>query len=239
MSKTKGEIVTAAFRKAQISGITTQPTGDELAGAVETLEDMMRELESKNACTTYTYEDSPCLATESNLDQKWYHAVQSRLAVLLCSDFGLQPSPTLMAQSRQAWTSMIGKLTKPRQIGQTRRMPRGSGNTFRAPLWVRYYQGETNAPIDCDTINIKVDEVYPVTIDFSGYLTNGEAISSFVIKDSTGGVTITQSQATENMEGVELVAVGKREGAQSLVVEIATTMTRVYPEKIWFQVEGL
>lgn len=239
MSKTKGAIVSAAFRKATISGITSQPTGDELAGAVETLEDMMRELESKNACLPYNYEDEPCLSSESNIPQQWYHAVQSRLAVLLCSDYGIQPSQTLAGQARQAWTSMIGKMTKPRQIGQTRRMPRGSGNTFRSPMWVRYYQGETNAPIDCDTINIKVDEVYPVTIDFSGYLTNGEAISSFVIKDSTGGVTITQSQATENMEGVELVAVGKHEGAQSLVVEIATTMTRVYPEKIWFQVEGL
>ena len=38
MSKTKGELVAAAFRKAQISGITTQPTGDELAGAVAAAE---------------------------------------------------------------------------------------------------------------------------------------------------------------------------------------------------------
>jgi hypothetical protein len=239
MSKTKGEIVAAAFRKAGISGITSQPTGDELAGAVETLEDMMRELESKNACSTYAFEDEPCLSTESNLEQKWYHAVQSRLAVLLCSDFGIQPSPTLTAQARQAWTSMIGKMTKPRQIGQTRRMPRGSGNTFRSPTWVRYYHGETNAPINCDTINIKVDEVYPATIDFSGYLATGEVIQSFIIKDNSGGVTVTQSQLTEDFEGVELVAVGKYAGAQSLVVEITTSLQRVYPEKIWFQVEAL
>jgi len=236
MSKTKGEIVSAAFRKATISGITSQPTGDELAGAVETLEDMMRELESKNACLPYNYEDEPCLSSESNIPQQWYHAVQSRLAVLLCSDYGIQPSQTLTGQARQAWTSMIGKLTKPKQIGQTRRMPRGSGNTFRAPLWVRYYQSETKAPINCDTIRIKVGETYPLDVSFDGWLADGETIQSYAITENSGGVTITQDQLSEDLQAVEIVAQGKSAGAGFIVVSITTTLQRSYPEKVWFEV---
>ena len=236
MSKTKGAIVSAAFRKATISGITTQPTGDELAGAVETLEDMMNELKATNACLPYNYEDEPCLSSESNLPSQWHHAVQSRLALLLCSDFGLQPSPTLAGQARAAWTSMIGKLTKPNHIGQTRRMPRGSGNTFRAPLWVHYYQSETKAPIDCDTIKIKVGETYPLDVNFDGWLADGETIQSYTIMDNTGGVTIAQSQLSEDIQAVEIVAVGKSAGANSIVVNVTTTLQREYPEKVWFEV---
>ena len=188
MSKTKGELVAAAFRKAQISGITSQPTGDELAGAMETLEDMMRELDSKNACVNYEYEDEPCLGTESGLESKWYHAVQSRLAVLLCSDYGIEPSQTLMAQSRQAWSSMIGKLTLPRQ---------------------------------------------------NAHLAGSEVITSYQIKEQSSGITLSSQQLGEDAQSVELVVIGKRAGTQSLIIEITTSLGRVYPEKVWFTVEEL
>lgn len=239
MSKTKGELVAAAFRKAKISGITSQPTGDELAGAVETLEDMMRELDSKNACPTYEYEDEPCLGTDSKLEPKWYHAVQSRLAVLLCSDFGMEPSQTLAAQARQAWSSMIGKLTLPRQNVQPRTMPRGSGNTVRFGNWSRYYQGDNRAPIDCDTVKMRVDETFPLTVSFEGYLTNSETITSYQVKEKSGGITLSSQQIGEDLQSVELVVVGKYAGTQSLIIEITTSLGRVYPEKVWFTVEDL
>tara|TARA_R110002033_G_C3897243_1_gene239765 strand:- start:2860 stop:3579 length:720 start_codon:yes stop_codon:yes gene_type:complete len=239
MSKTKGELVAAAFRKAQISGITSQPTGDELAGAMETLEDMMRELDSKNACVNYEYEDEPCLGTESGLESKWYHAVQSRLAVLLCSDYGIEPSQTLMAQSRQAWSSMIGKLTLPRQNVQPRTMPRGSGNTVRFGNWSRYYQGDNRAPIDCDTVKMRVDETFPLTVSFEGYLAGSEVITSYQIKEQSSGITLSSQQLGEDAQSVELVVIGKRAGTQSLIIEITTSLGRVYPEKVWFTVEEL
>lgn len=238
MSKTKGELVAAAFRKAQISGITTQPTGDELAGAVETLEDMMRELKSKNACINYEYEDEPCLSTDSKIDPMWYHAVQSRLGLLLCSDYGIEPSATLQRQAAQAWSSMIGKKTLPRQNVQPRTMPRGSGNTARMGVWSRYYGGDNRAPIDCDTITLDVGETYPLTVDFGIFLTSGETISSFEVQDISGGITQT-SQLTEDLNGVELVVTGVMPGTNSLVVKITTTLGRVNLEKVWFTVRAV
>lgn len=238
MSKTKGELVAAAFRKAQISGITTQPTGDELAGAVETLEDMMRELQSKNACINYEYEDEPLLGTDSKIDPMWYHAVQSRLGLLLCSDYGIEPSATLQRQAAQAWSNMIGKKTLPRQNAQPRTMPRGSGNTARMGVWSRYYGGDNRAPIDCDTVTLDVGETYPLTVDFSIFLTNGETISSFEVQDISGGITQT-SQLTEDLNGVELVVTGVMPGTNSLVVKITTTLGRVNLEKVWFTVRAV
>lgn len=237
MSKTKGALCSAAFRKARISGITTQPTGDELAGAVETLEDMMLELESKGACTTYAYEDEPLLTTDSRLDPKWYHAVQSRLALLLCSDFGIEASATLQRQAAQAWTSMIGKLNKPNMTRYPNRMPRGSGNTQRFPTWARYYHTPERAPIDCETVQIRNGEVYPLTVDFGGFLTSGETIQSFTVKDVSGGIKVSTQQLTSDSTGVELVVEATSAGAQSLIIEITTTLSRVYPERVWFNVE--
>jgi len=238
MSKTKGELVAAAFRKAQISGITTQPTGDELAGAVETLEDMMRELLSKNACINYEYEDEPCLGTDSKIDPMWYHAVQSRLALLLCSDYGIEPSATLQRQASQAWSSMIGKKTLPRQNVQPRTMPRGSGNTSRLGVWSRYYGGDNRAPIDCDTITLDVGETYPLTVDFGIFLTSDETIQKFEIQEITGGITQT-SQLTEDLKGVELVVTGVSAGTNSLVVKITTSLGRVNLEKVWVTVRSV
>ncbi len=238
MSKTKGELVAAAFRKAQISGITTQPTGDELAGAVETLEDMMRELQSKNACINYEYEDGPCLSTDSKIDPMWYHAVQSRLGLLLCSDYGIEPSATLQRQAAQAWSSMIGKKTLPRQNVQPRTMPRGSGNTNRLGVWSRYYGGDNRAPIDCDTVQIDVGETYPLTVDFSIFLTNGETISAFEIQEVSGGITQT-SQLTEDLNGVELVVTGVSAGTNSLIVKITTALGRANLEKVWVTVRAV
>ena len=238
MSKTKGELVAAAFRKARISGITTHPTGDELAGAVETLEDMMRELQSKNACVSYEYEDNPCLSTDSKLDPQWYHAVQSRLGLLLCSDYGIEPSATLQRQAAQAWSSMIGKNTLPRQNVQPRTMPRGSGNTSRLGVWSRYYSGDNRSPIDCDTIQIDVSENYPLTVDFSIFLSDGETIQSFEIQDVSGGITQT-SQLTEGLNGVELVITGTAAGNNSLIVKITTTLGRVNLEKVWITVRAI
>jgi hypothetical protein len=239
MSKTKGELVAAAFRKAVISGITSQPTGDELAGAVETLEDMMRELESKNACIQYAFEDEPCLSTDSMLEPKWYHAVQSRLALFLCSDYGMQPSATLERQAMQAWTSMIGKLTMPRQNVQPRTMPRGSGNTLRVNNWSRYYNGDTRAPISCDTVKIRKGEVFPLQINFDGYLTSSEEITSYALKEVSGGIAITSDALTEDLQGVDFVIAGESAGTQSFIVEITTSLGRVYPEKVWITVEEL
>lgn len=239
MSKTKGDLVRAAFRKARISGITTQPTGDELAGGVETLEDMMLELRGRNACTDYNFEDSPDLSTDSRLDSQWYHAVQSRLAVLLCSDFGIEPGATLRAQSRQAWAAMIGSLTKPKQLGQPDRMPRGSGNMLRNPHWRRYYHSTTGAPIDCSTIKIKVGETFPLTIDFGGFLNAGETIQSYTIKEVTDGITVTQDVLAADAEGVEVIVMGKENGANYVVIEITTSIGRIYPEKVWFSVEDV
>ncbi len=238
MSKTKGELVAAAFRKAQISGITTQPTGDELAGAVETLEDMMRELLSKNACINYEYEDEPCLSTDSKVDPQWYHAIQSRLALLLCSDYGIEPSATLQRQAAQAWSSMIGKQTMPRQNVQPRTMPRGSGNTARMGVWSRYYGGDNRAPIDCDTITLDVGETYPLTVDFGIFLTSDETIQKFEIQEITGGITQT-SQLTEDLKGVELVVTGVSAGTNSLVVKITTSLGRVNLEKVWVTVRSV
>lgn len=240
MSKTKGELVSAAFRKAKISGITTQPTGDELAGAVETLEDMMRELPSKNACINYNYEDEPSLSTDSKVDPQWYHAIQSRLALLLHSDyFDTEPPLTLRQQAAQAWSSMIGKQTMPRQNVQPRTMPRGSGNTARMGVWSRYYGGDNRAPIDCDTITLDVGETYPLTVDFGIFLTNGETISTFEIQEVSGGITQT-SQLTGDADGVELVVTGVSAGTNSLVVKITTApLGRVNLEKVWFNVRAV
>ena len=232
MSKTKSELCTAAFRRAKISGITSKPTGDELAGAVELLEDLMRELLSKNAVTTYTYEDEPLLETDSNLDKQWYNAVQNKLAVMLCNDYGINASPQLIGSASSGWTSMIGKLTIPNMNSQPNRMPRGSGNRY--PLWTRYYQSPSRAPIESSTLPLTVGETTEYTVSFDTYVTGTETVSSYIIEDVTAGITLNSDSLTN--PDVTINVTGSAYGAQSLVIKITTSLGRVYPHKVWFNV---
>lgn len=236
MAKTKGAIVGAAFRRAGISGITSQPTGDELSGAVELLEDTMRELDAMNACPSYAFEDAPSLSTDSKLEAKWYNAVQSRLAVMLCGDYGLPVPQTLAAQSRASWSGMIGKLTIPKMNTQPSRMPRGSGNTQRFPSWARYFNRVTKAPVDCNTIHIKVGEDFAADISFADFLQAGETIQS-ITTDVSDGLTLDYALINPDGESVALSVEGAKAGAHSVLIKIVTTAERDYPERVWFDVK--
>ena len=86
---------------------------------------------------------------------------------------------------------------------------------------------------------MRVDETFPLTVSFEGYLAGSEVITSYQIKEQSSGITLSSQQLGEDAQSVELVVIGKRAGTQSLIIEITTSLGRVYPEKVWFTVEEL
>ena len=196
--KTKGDHVNDALQKLRIGGLTTNPEPEEISDCLLVLEDMMSELDSRNICTSFQFEDDPDPSTESGIDPAYNNAVAYNLAMRMLDYFGKEATATLARQATQSMSNWSARAAKVRQINAPRRQPRGSGNNFRWPVWSRYYRDEASAPISCDTQQIKQGQVENYGINLDGYLSDGETISSYTY-EASAGLTVTQEVLTDDL----------------------------------------
>lgn len=233
MSKTKVELVIKAYKWLRISGLTSQPDPEEISDGIDMLESMMLELSSRNICSSYFFEDEPLPNTDSRLEPKYNTAVETNLAVRLAPFFGKVVSVELALQARQSLSNWSARSAKVNQIRPPRRMPRGSGNTFRFSNWVRFSNEEPNAPISCDTREIKVDEINNFRADFNQYLVDPETISSF-ITDTTTGIELLSISESNGVFTFQCK--GIKAGFEAVEITVTTSTGRVNPAVINFNV---
>lgn len=232
MSLTKVEHVNKAYSVLRISGLTTKPSSEDIELGLDELENMMSEFRSRNICSSYVFEDTIDPNTNSEIATEFNNATQKSLAVRLAPYFGKEASQSIQRQATQAVSNWGARTGKTNMINPSNRQPRGSGNTFRFPNWVRFYRFENNAPISCDTFTLKVDEVNFFLVDFSGYLLDGETITSFTT-DVTNGIELIN--ITQNVDNFNLECKGKSAGYSFITLTI-TTSTRVNPQRVNFNV---
>lgn len=233
MSKTKIEHITKAYKWLVISGITSSPAPNEIEDGLEMLEDMMHELRSRNICSAYLFEDTPNPNTDSQVDDSLNTAVATNLAVRLANYFGKEPLPTLSKQAMQSMSNWSARSGRTNMIDPPRTQPKGSGNTFRFSNWVRYYRLNNNAPIECDTFDLKVGAIDSFSVDFTNYLLLGATISSFETEPSNGIEIITSAES----EGViTLECKGITAGYQTIKITVTTSTGRVNPEIVNFNI---
>lgn len=235
MPKTKIEHVERAFQWIVVSGITSKPTAEENTVALSVLEDMMNEFKSRNICSSYIFEENPDPNTNSEIDDAYNSAVGACLAVRLANIYGKEAPPTLQRQATQSLSNWSATTSKTNQIDPPRRQPRGSGNTFRFSNWTRYYRQGNNAPISCNTFNLKVDEVDYFSIDFTQYLLDGSTIVSYTI-ESTNGVDVLQDVQDGNE--IQIQCKGVSCGYQTVTITVTTSLGRINPETINFNITG-
>lgn len=233
MSLTKVEHILRAYSAIRISGLTSKPTPEEITTGLDELEDMMSEFQTRNICSSYFFEDEPDPNTDSGIDTSYNNATQKCLAVRLAPYFGKEASPTLMRQATQALSNWSARTGKTNMIRPPSRQPRGSGNTFRFPVWIRFYRIEDGAPVSCDTLDLKVDEINFFSIDFNGYLLEGATITSFVL-DIPPGIEVIDSSELDGV--ISLECKGLRVGHHPLTITITTSTGRVNPEKVSFNI---
>ena len=199
MSKTKVEHVDNAYQAMRISGLTVKANPEEIELALTLLEDMMHEFKSRNICSNYVFEDSINPNTDSRINPAYNNATASCLAVRLCHHFGKEVPNGLQMQANQGLSNWSARSGRVNQVNPSNRMPRGSGNTFRFSNWVRYYRFDDNAPISCETIDLKVDEIDSFVINFGGYLNAGETITSYTLDVSDGIQVLSDSNTTNTV----------------------------------------
>lgn len=199
MSNLKIDLITGAYDRLRISGITVNPGSRENMLALNRLENMAARWESKNVCAGYNFEDNPDLNSDSGIPPKYQDAFESNLAFWLCSDYDKQPSTTLALEMQttlsqlQSSTALIGRVNYPS------RQPRGSGNTLRYNRWQRYYQNEPEAPISCKTNKMVIGDVNDFVEHFDSYLVTPETIASYTISADSGLTILSDSNVTPDI----------------------------------------
>ena len=97
---TKIEIINKAYSQGRVSGLTVQPTPEDLSLALNRLESLAAEWADTNLCVGYNFEDSPLPNSLHNIPRKYWGAYESNLMMRLLADFGKEVIPAAIQNYR-------------------------------------------------------------------------------------------------------------------------------------------
>ncbi len=129
--KTKLDLINAAYSKLLKSGVTQQPSPNDLDLALFRLEEMAYELGSRGLAPSYNFEDEPDLNSLAGIDNWQSTAYYNNLAVRLWPEFlNEDVSPRLMVDATQSLSNMSARLAMTRTAAYSQRMPVGTGQRW-------------------------------------------------------------------------------------------------------------
>lgn len=229
----KADTIVDCYNKLRISGLTVNPSPNDLNLALNRLENMVAEWESRNISTGYNFEDKPDPNTELGCIRAYWEALSSNLAVLLIPDFNKAVPAVLTGQAMSSLSSLSGRsaMNRIRGVPYPSRMPRGTGNTLRYNRWSRFYHNQATAPNSAATVGMIVGDIDDFTEHFDAFLNtqSNEAIASFdVITDP--GLRLVSSSNTDidvlyRIEALSVTNIGSLE-SQRVTIVITTSKGR-------------
>jgi hypothetical protein len=236
-TKTKGDIVNRAYSWLRISGITKKPQPGEIDSALEVLEGMAYELDSRNICTSFVFEDVPDPDTESGIDNAFFLAASFNLGFRMAADFGKVLSREQIVQANASLSNWSARSSKTNAIKHPRRQPRGSGSNFRGPNWIRYYKDAQDAPISCETEQITRGSINDYTFSIADYLQDVETVTSHTVA-VTSGLTLLSESFASPVLSYQLEAATNAQNFQQVQLTVNTSTGRKEIFMIDFEATG-
>ncbi len=239
MANTKIDIIQGAYSQLKISGLSIDPTPEDVTLALLRLENMAAELEARNICIGYNIEEEPDPNDFTNVLQHFWHMLETNLAVRLVPDFGKELPQTLMAQASQSLStaSSISAADSVRMVEYPRRMARGSGNDLRFNRWQRFQRPDKLPPNECATNTILIGDINDYEESFEAYLNSAETITSFVIASDIGLTIVSSSNddplISYRVEAINNVSDGRW---QQIKIVVTTDTGRITTRIINFEI---
>lgn len=156
MAILKSDLVKQALAKLAITGFDTEVNPEEIRAGVITLEELMAAWDASGIQIGYAFapEAEAALAeAPSNVPDIARKAIINQLAIELAPQYGKEPSQLIYMSAASGMSSLLNAIAYIPEMNYGRRMPRGSGNTFRWTRWTRFYRepqtlaSEGNGPI--------------------------------------------------------------------------------------------
>jgi len=238
----KIDIIIDAYSSLRISGLTVDPTPEDLELALMRLEDMAAEYDSRNIKVGYNFEDEPDPNSVSNIPSWSKRAYASNLALALVPDFGKKDiSHLLFSQAKASLSNLSGRTAADRinQVQYPNRMARGSGASQRYNRWARFYRKTGPLPNINKKETIFIGDVNDYTVHFDSYLDDAEVIASFDVQVDSGLNLISSSNTDDDVEfrieATKVIDEFARTGAQVTII-ITTDSGRVKTEQLFFEI---
>lgn len=235
MDDLKIDIINGAYSQMRISGITVDPSPEDLTLALRRLEGMANELHGRNVCTGYYFEEEPDINSPSGLNKKYWFSFECILAMRLVSDFGkgMTPDPMLGKNASAQMSFLYASTANPRQIQYPSRQSLGAGNLLRYP-YCKFFAPIIEAPNTCLTNRMTVGDINDFIEHFNSYLVDPEEIASYTIEADTGLTIVSDSEETPDI----LYQIQTDNGASGLLrvkIVITTDAGRVTTRIINFE----
>jgi hypothetical protein len=235
---TKNELVLSAYEELRISGLTSDPSSEDIKLGVKRLDMMILGWQNLGLCLSYVrsvsfFDTDP--NQDSGLNDVNAHAVILNLAKTLCPAFGKQLHPDTRAEARKSYLGLFSSDLTYREPDHYQ--PTGSGHSFGYGYDDRFrFQAKAdNAPENCDTMDIIIGQTDFYTIDFTNEVeeVEGDSISSFTVEDGQG---VQVNQSTQDGNTIILDCTGLTEGYAPVKITASFALGRVLPQTISFNV---
>ena len=219
----KGDIINGAYSLMRISGLTVNPSPEDLVLALDRLENMAHEFFGLNICTGYFFEDTPDVNTPHNMERKFWFPFEANLAVRLMPDFGKMASPELLKFQQTGYSFLSSNTAIQIEVPYPSRQPIGAGSSLRFNRLRKYFSPAGVAPIACATVRMFIDDVDDFVEHFDAWLKDGETVTAYTIEADTGLTIVSDSLTTPDID-YRIKAVGNDDSSDSLLqVKIVAT----------------
>ena len=233
----KSETINDAFSQLRISGLTVIASPKNNATALRRLETMASELEGRNMCMGFNFEEEPDPNSQMGIARKFEYMFETNLALRLAVDFGkvIPQSLSALASSSMSSASSSVAAENIRQVQPSRRNPLGSGN-HRNTRYRRYQYPDPLPPNECATNELFISNTQDYVEPFDVYL-GEETISSYVIS-ADPGLTIVSDSNNDTSVSYRITAVdNSTQGIwQQVKIVITTNSDRVETRLINFEI---
>lgn len=240
MSDTKIDIIKQAYSRLRISGLTVNPTPDDIEIALQRMESMAAEFDSRNITTGYRISLDPNPNEPTGLPQRFWDLFATNLAVRLMPDFGKSAPPELALQASQALATASASIAADtiREVRPSHRTPIGDVNSLRNRWHQRFYRDPVLPPENAELNHMFIGDVNDYKEDFTSYLKVGELITemSFLAGD---GLELLEQDNQSPIVAYRVLAVSQVDNGpwQQVRIIITTNQGRRTTRIINFQVE--
>ncbi len=237
---TKADIINGAYSQLRISGLTVDPTSEDIRVALRRLESMMGELEySRNICVGYNFEVTPDINSVTNVILPYWPMMEANLALRLIPDFNKPVPQTLLDQASQTMEAASAAYASRsvREVQYPDRQPIGSGTQYRYSRFQRFYHVDQLPPNECATNSIVIDDVNDYVESWRAYLDASEDIASFTTTVDPGLTLVSSTNNTPVINyTIQANSIPQSGQWQQVKFVITTTNNRVDTRFVNFEI---
>ena len=227
--KTKIQLVSMAFDELRINGITSDADSEDNVLALQSLEQLLSELQFDIG---WRFEAEPDPNSMSGIPQFAESAIYMALAVRIAPRYGKDPA-MIRTQASAAMSALIARVSRPRQISYSTRMPLGLGNRRQYPYSRQFMPVPDVAPNSVNTEEFVIGDSRQLSLDFTDFMLPNEVISTYTMTP-TSGLIVSDQVLADNV--ITFTVLAKNTGYQLIVVSATGDAGTISNQRFDFQV---